>query len=222
MYQSKINSHHVYMVAPPGFSSIQPRQVCKLKKALYGLKQASREWFAKLSSFLLSMGYTQSMNDHSLFINSSEGSFTTLLVYLDDIILAGNNKEKIKRIKQALNETFKIKDLGNLRYFLGLEIVRSKKGIMMNQRKYALEFLTDACLLAYKPTPIPIDNHAKSSSTRNVLFTDVQTYKRLIGKLMYLTNTRPDITFLCNKFLNFLLSLQLLTIMQQLEFSDIL
>jgi len=73
------------------------------------------------------------MNDHSLFINSSEGSFTTILVYVDDIILAGNDKEEIDRIKQALNKTFKIKDFGDLKYFLDLE-VRSKKGIMMNQR----------------------------------------------------------------------------------------
>ena len=72
------------MVAPPGLTSIQSGQVCQLKKVLYGLKQVSREWFSKLSSFLLFMGYTQSMNDHSLFINSSEGSFTTLLVYVDD------------------------------------------------------------------------------------------------------------------------------------------
>ena len=84
------------------------------------------------------------MNDHSLLINSSEGSFTTLLVYVHDIILVENDKEEIARIKQALNQTFKIKDLGNLRYFLCLEVSRSKTGIMINQRKYALESLRDA------------------------------------------------------------------------------
>jgi len=126
------------MVAPLGLTYIQPGQVCKLKKALYGLKQASREWFDKLSVFFISVGYTQSMNDHSLFINSSERSFTTILMYVDDIILAGNDKEEIDRIKQALTKTFKIKDLGDLRYFLGLDVAKSKKGIMMNQRKYAL------------------------------------------------------------------------------------
>jgi len=77
---------------------------------------------------------------YSLFINSSEGSFKTiLLVYVDDIILAENDKKEIERVKEALNMTFKIKDLGDLRYFLGFEVVRSKKGIMVNQRKYALE-----------------------------------------------------------------------------------
>ena len=115
---------------------------------------------------------------------------------VDDIILAGNGKEKIDRVKEALNKTFKIKDLGDLRYFLGFEVARSKKGIMMNQRKYALELLTDAGLLACKPTVTPpVDNLVKLSSTGSVPFTTVHAYRRLIGRLMYLTNTRPDITF---------------------------
>jgi len=90
------------MVAPPGLTSIQPGQVCKLKKALYGLKRAGQEWFAKLSSFFIFVGYTQFMNNYSLFINSFKGSFTTLLVYVDDIILAKNDKEEIDRVKEAL------------------------------------------------------------------------------------------------------------------------
>ena len=89
----------VYMVVPLGLTFIPQGKVCKLeKKALYGLKQASRERFVKLSSLLLSMGYTKSMNNHSLFINSSEGSFIALLVYVNDIILARNDKEEIARI----------------------------------------------------------------------------------------------------------------------------
>lgn len=99
----------VYMVAPPGLNSIQPGQVLKLKKALYGLKQASREWFSRLSSFLLSAGYTQSMNDHSLFINSCEGSFTAILVYVDDIIMAGNDSEEINRMKQVWTRPSKLR-----------------------------------------------------------------------------------------------------------------
>jgi len=110
-------------------------------------------------------------------------------VCVDDIILAGNEKEEIEQIKQALNQTFKINNLRDLRYFLGLEITRSKKGIMMNQRKYALELLTDTCLLACKPALTPIDYHTKLSFTRSVPFADVQAYSRLIGRLMYLTNT---------------------------------
>jgi len=192
------------MVAPTGLTSIQPGQVCKLKKALYGLKQASRDWFAKLSNFFISAEYTQSMNDHSLFINSSERSFTAILVYVDDIILAGNDKEEIDRIREALNKTFKNKDLGDLRYFLGLEVARSKKGIIINQRKYTLELLKDAGLLACKLAATPIDNLVKLSSNGSVPFTDVHAYRRLIRRLMYLTNTRPDITFSVQQLSQFL------------------
>jgi len=91
---------NLYMVAPPTLTSIQLRQVCKLEKVLYGLKQASKEWLLNYQFFFISAGCTQSMNDHSLFINSSERSFTTILMYVDDIILVENNKEEISRIKQ--------------------------------------------------------------------------------------------------------------------------
>ena len=109
------------------------------------------------------------MNGHFLFINSFERSFTTILVY-DDIILVGNDKKEINRIKQTLNKTFKIKDLGDLRYFLGLEVARSKKGIMMNQGKHALELLKDAGLLAYKLAITYMDNLVKLSSIESVPF----------------------------------------------------
>ena len=109
--------------------------------------------------------------------------------------MAGNDKEETNRIKQALNKTFKIKDLGDLRYFLGLEVARIKKGIMMNQRKYVLELLKDSGLLAFKPANTPMDNLVKLSSTGSVPFTNVYAYRRMIGRLMYLTHTRPDITF---------------------------
>ena len=169
------------------------KQINKIDGNLYGLKQAGKEWFAKLSSFFIFVGYTQSMNDYSLSINSSEWSFTTLLVYVDDVILTENDKEEIDRVKEALNKTFKIKDLDDLRYFLGFEVARSKKEIMMNKRKYVLELLTG--LLACKPAVTPMDNLVKLSSTRSVSFTDVHAYRRLIWRLMYPTNTWPNITF---------------------------
>ena len=103
-----------------------------------------------------------------------------------------------------MTKTFKIKDLGDLRYFLGFDVARSKKWIMMNQRKYALELLTYTCLLAYKPAVTPMDNLVKFSSTRSVSFTDVHAYRRLIGRLMYLTNARSDITFFVNQLSQFL------------------
>jgi len=89
-------------------------------------------------------------------------------MYVDDIILARNDKEEIDRVKEALNKTFKIKDLSDLRYLLGFEVARSKKGIMINKRKYALQLLKDAGLLACKPAVTPMDNLVKLSSTGSV------------------------------------------------------
>ena len=133
-------------------------------------------------------------------------------MYVDDIILAGNDKEEIDRVKEALNKTFKIKDLGHLRYFLGFKVARSNKGIMMNQRKYALELLTDAGLLACKPAITPMDNLVKLSATGSVPFTDVHAYRSLIGRLKYLTNTRPNITFSVQQLSQFLDKLSLIHI----------
>lgn len=146
----------IYMQLPLGLTTSKPNHVCKLLKSLYGLKQSSRQWFAWLSSSLISKGFPQSSADHSLFTKKSASSFTCILVYVDDLILAGTNLDEISKIKAFLDLNFKIKDLGYLKFFLGLEIARSKSGIHMCQRKYALEILSDCGLLAPKPLSTPM------------------------------------------------------------------
>ena len=122
-------NEEAYMIPPSGLKDIKHNQVCKLTKSLYGLKQASCQWFAKLSSFLISINYIQYQSDHSLFVKKTPTTFTTLVIYVDDIVLAGDSLEEIENIKCQLNNSFKIKDLGHLKYFLGLEVARSRKGI---------------------------------------------------------------------------------------------
>ena len=122
-----------------------------LHRSLYGLKQASRLWYVRLSTFLTSHGYRQYSSDHSLFLKQHLQSSTALLVYVDDIVLLGNDLLEIKSITQLLDEVFNIKDLGDLNFFLGFEVARSKQGINICQRKYILDLLHDVGMLGRKP-----------------------------------------------------------------------
>jgi hypothetical protein len=185
----------VYMAIPEGVQVNKQNQVCKLLKSLYGLKQASRKWYEKLSSLLISEGYTQSTDDYSLFTLRKENQFIVLLVYVDDIILVGTDLKEFTRIKTILDTNFKIKDLGILKYFLGLEVAHSEQGITISQRKYCLDLLKDSGLLGSKPAVTPLDPSIKLHQDDGKVYEDVSSYRRLIGKLLYLTNTRPDISF---------------------------
>ncbi|KAJ9173157.1 hypothetical protein P3X46_016321, partial [Hevea brasiliensis] len=146
----------------------------------------------------------QSKSDYSLFVNKHDSSFTAILVYVDHVILAGNDINEINRIKKFLDDSFKIKDLGDLKFFLGLEIARSKAGISICQRKYALEILSDIGYLAAKPATTPMDSHLKLSNNSGDPLPDSSSYRRLVGKLLYLTTTRLDITFSIQQLSQFL------------------
>lgn len=194
----------VYMSVPQGVQCSKPNQVCKLLKSLYGLKQASRKWYEKLTGFLITQGYKQSNSDHSLFTLHTNTDFTALLVYVDDVILAGTSMNEIDRIKFMLDSQFKIKDLGKLKYFLGIEVAHSKTGISICQRKYCLDLLKDTGLLGSKPLPTPLDPSIKLHQDTSKPFTDILSYRRLVGKLIYLTTTRPDIAFVTQQLSQFL------------------
>nr|XP_027186068.1 uncharacterized protein LOC113784102 [Cicer arietinum] len=196
----------VYIQLPRGLLAHNPNIVCKLHKSLYGLKQSSRKWFARLSSTLISKGYTQSNSDNSLFIKSIYSSLTALLIYVDDIIISRNNIDEISEIKSFLNCNFKIKDLGHLKYFLGLAIARSKSGIHISQRKYTIDILSDVGMLASKPCSIPMQTTSKFNKDLGQPFTDRASYRRLIGKLIYLTNMRPYISYVIQQLSQFMSS----------------
>jgi hypothetical protein len=176
----------VYMKVPEGVQCSQPNLVCKLQKSLYGLKQASRKWYEKLTALLIKEGYTRSTSDYSLFTLSKDNDFTILLVYVDDIILAGSSIHEFDRIKVVLDAAFKIKNLGQLKYFLGLEVAHSKLGITVSQMKYCLDMLKDSGLLGSKPASTPLDTSIKLHSAAGTPYKDVSSYRRLVGKLLYL------------------------------------
>ena len=120
----------VFMDPPPGFEGeFKNGKVCRLVKSLYGLKQSPRAWFEKFGKVVRRFGYNQSQGDHTLFFkHSNGGKKAILIVYVDDIIMTGDDIEEIGRLKQLLAQEFEVKDLGNLKYFLGMEFARSKKG----------------------------------------------------------------------------------------------
>jgi len=121
----------VYMELPKGYKSANPSLVCKLNKSLYGLKQASRQWFYKFTTTFLSHGFHQSKHDYSLFTIGSGNSLIILLVYVDDIILSGPNVASVQAVQTKLQSLFQLKILGPLKYFLGIEIAKSNRGISL-------------------------------------------------------------------------------------------
>lgn len=144
------------------------------------MKQASRQWFEKFSDAVRSAGYVQSKADYSLLTRKHGNSFTALLIYVDDILITGNDLETIVTLKMFLHSQFRLKDLGDLKYFLGIEVSTSKRGIFICQRKYALEIIEDAGLLGAAPVDTPMEKGLKLSDHSDLL-KDPGKYRRLIG-----------------------------------------
>ncbi|KAL0307506.1 UNVERIFIED_CONTAM: Retrovirus-related Pol polyprotein from transposon RE2 [Sesamum calycinum] len=144
----------IYMSPPDGYC-LPPGHVCRLKRSLYGLKQASRQWNQEFTTQIVAFGFIQSKHDYCLFMKKSGDSFLVLLLYVDDILVAGTSAELITEVKNYLNRLFTIKDLGVAKYFLGLEVARSPQGIVVTQTKYIKDIVTDTGLAN---TPMLVSN----------------------------------------------------------------
>ena len=138
------------MTLPPGHpQSNDPKLVCKLHKSIYSLKQSPHAWYAKLSIVLIEIGFTGSNANHSVFVRIKSNERLVVLIYVDDLIVTGNNHAAITNLKSILHQRFAIKDLGVLKYFLGIEMATSHKGLFFNQRKYMLDCCAKLiCLIA--------------------------------------------------------------------------
>ncbi|GJY42604.1 putative RNA-directed DNA polymerase [Tanacetum coccineum] len=190
----------VYMKQPPGFIDPQrPNHVCLLHKSLYGLKQAPRAWFERLSKALFDLGFKGSKTDPSLFIYSRGDTLLYILVYVDDIIVTGNNKGTIDNIICQLGSAFALKDLGPLNYFLGIEIVPYVSSILLSQKKYILELLQSAGLSNCNPMSSPMVTSSSLSLDDSTAFSNPVKYQQVVGSLQYVTLSRPDIAFAVNK-----------------------
>ncbi|KAL5577658.1 hypothetical protein UlMin_019357 [Ulmus minor] len=187
----------IYMRIPPGYGgALGANKACRLRKALYGLKQSPRAWYGRFAKVMLKSGYKQSQGDHTLFIkHSQDGKVTVLLVYVDDIIITGDNEIERERLKECLTKEFDIKELGRLKYFLGIEVAHSQEGIFISQQKYVTDLLTETGKLGCKPAVVPVDPNQKLGEAPEDLAVDREMYQRLVGKLIYLSHTRPDIAY---------------------------
>ena len=195
----------VYMRQPPGFEQGHGL-VCKLDKALYGLKQAPRAWYSRLSTKLQLLGFTPSKSDTSLFFIAKPEVTMFVLVYVDDIIVASSTPAAVTSLLQQLRGDFALKDLGDLHYFLGIEVKKTHDGITLSQVRYTKDLLKRVGMSACKGVTSPMSSSEKLSALEGVALQpdDVTRYRSIVGTLQYLTMTRPDISYAVNKVCQYL------------------
>ena len=143
-------------------------------------------------------GYHQSNSDHTLFLKHRQSKVTTLIVYVDDMIITGDDAEEISKLQELLSTEFEMNNLGELKYFLGIEVARSKNGMFLSQHKYVLDLLTEVRLLECKPVDTLIVQNHRLGEYSDQVSADKVRYQRLVGKLIYLSHTRLDIAYAVN------------------------
>jgi len=196
-------SDDVYMVQPPGFLHPSfPNHVCKLQKAIYGLKQAPRAWFSRLSNKLIHIGFVGSKVDTSLFIYRTKTVTIYLLIYVDDIIITASDSAAITELLKLLSVDFAVKELGDLHYFLGVEVNKVEAGLL-SQRRYILDLLKKTKMHEAKPISSPIASSSSLSAFSGDPMEDPTQYRIIVGSLQYLSLTGPDLGFAVNRVYQF-------------------
>eukprot|EP00253_Pinus_taeda_P031676 PITA_31676 len=186
----------VYIEQPLGYEKkCQKYKVCRLKKALYGLKQEPRAWYNRIDSYLQENGFEKCEGEPTLYIKEKDGKILIVVLYVDDVIFTGNDDHLIENFKTVMKEEFEMTDMGLLRYFLGIEVDQNENGIFITQAKYVNEVLERFNMQDSKAAITPIVMGLKLSKEDSSKVFDPSLYKSIVGSLMYLTATRPDIMF---------------------------
>jgi hypothetical protein len=183
------------MEQPPGYvDQTHPNLFCRLKTTLYNLKQAPRAWSNKIGQYLVTSGF-QSNANFSFYVKKTDHEIVVIVIYVDDLIITGDNDVDIFDLKKLLKQKFEMKDLGELHYFINIEVIQSPKGIWLLQRQYALNKLSEYGMMGCKPISIPLEQNVKLSADEGNLVEDTTMYRRIVGSLIYMTITRPDLNY---------------------------
>nr|GEV87938.1 copia protein [Tanacetum cinerariifolium] len=194
----------VYVYQPPVFEDTgHPDKVYKVVKVLYGLHQAPRVWYETLANYLLENGFQRGKINQTLFIKRQKGDILLVQIYVDDIIFGSTNKDLCKYFEKLMKDKFKMSSMGELTFFLGLQVKQKKDRIFISQDKYVAEILRKFGLTEGKSASTPIDTEKPLLKDHDGEDVDVHTYRSMIGSLMYLTSSRPDIMFAYGVFENF-------------------
>ena len=199
-----IIKEEVYVEQPPGFEDDKhPDWVFRLHKALYGLKQAPRAWYEKLSSFLIAHGYDRGNVDTTLFIKRVNKGMIVVQIYVDDIIFGSSTQDLCEEFSELMQKEFEMSLMGELTYFLGLQVKQTATGLLISQEKYTRELLTKYNFKDLKGKATPMANGVKLDADEKGVSVNQKQYRGMIGSLLYLTASRPDILFcvcLCARF----------------------
>ncbi|GJW94108.1 reverse transcriptase domain-containing protein [Tanacetum coccineum] len=197
-------NEEVYVAQPPGFIDFKkPNHVYKLKKALYGLKQAPKAWYDRLKAFLIKHEYKIGMVDNTLFTKKKSSNLIIVQIYVDDIIFGLTCQDMRDEFAKIMHDEFEMSMMGELNFFLGLHIKQMEDGIFFNQSKYIKEMLKTFGLVESKPMKPPMTSDTKLIKDEECESVDSTKYRGMIGSLLYLTVSRPDIMFsvcLCARF----------------------
>jgi hypothetical protein len=184
----------VYVKQPPGFESSEfPNKVYRLRKALYGLKQAPRAWYGRLMGFLFSKGFEMGMVDKTLFLHRQGNDILIVQVYVDDIVFGGSSLSVVARFAEDMSKEFEMSMMGELHFFLGLQIKQAKEGAFVHQAKYTKDILKKFEMDDSKPLSTPMSMTTALDADEDREPVDQKEYRSMIGSLLYLKVTRPDI-----------------------------
>jgi hypothetical protein len=186
----------IYVQQPLGYQKGGENMVYKLKKALYGLKQAPRAWYSKIESYFCFEKFEKCAHEHTLFVKHGDNSKILIVsLYVDDLIYTGNDSQMMNAFKESMKNRFAMTDLGRMKYFLGIEVIQSNEGIFICQQKYAAEILSRFGMNDCNKVCSPIVPECKLGKNENGRASDAKVYKQMVGCLMYLLATRPDLAY---------------------------